>query len=194
MISHWYKQWWPNSTLDPSAARFLLYWTFDLRLLRRGEKGVLPQHNAGSLDWTNATLDCFNWLYWIFEFWTFDFSFIFLDNVSGTPNAAAIDEGRATVLRHVIVKKRCHVRRQQIDAVGLIAFLPYKWTIGSIAHSTPITETARHWPYPSRTQTPYKKIWLLKKACNTKLLTTKLHSRTPAFRTVGLPSCPTTPQ
>ena len=39
-----------------------------------------------------------------------------------------------------------------------------------------------------------QEIWLLKKQRNTKLLATKLYSRTPTSGTVGLPNSPTTPQ
>jgi len=57
-----------------------------------------------------------------------------------------------------------------------------------------MTGSARLPPHPSRTQPPYKEIWLLKKHRNNKLQATKLHSRTPKFETVGLPNGLTIPQ
>jgi len=85
--------------------------------------------------------------------------------------------GKPTILRHVIVKRWRHTRRQQIDP-RLRAFSTYKWITGSGAYSTPRTETAGLWPHPFRTQPAYKEIWVLKTEHNTKLQATKLHSRT----------------
>jgi len=172
-----------------------LHWTESSKRKQQKNKWNIP--NSKMDFWTGLMLqqttsygvDGF-WNFWIFGFFVW---FFFGQCPIGYSKYCFHRRGRPAILRHVAVKRWCHMRRQQIDP-QLIEFSPHKWTTGSGAHFTPITRSARLWPHSFRTQPPYKEIWFLKKHRNTKVQATKLHPRSPTLGTVGLPNGPTTPQ
>jgi len=131
--------------------------------------GQFSQNNAGSLDWTTRTLDCFSAIFGFYRFWSCLICFWAVSYWALHILPCQTAGGRDTWACHcdwcqwwLMPRHEWLMPRHELHT-RLIAFFRYKWTIASGAHSTPIIPTARLWPHPSSTQHLYKEIYLLEK-------------------------------